>query len=293
MAGDDPVVCRARGRRSNRGGVPGVGRARALALALECAEGDEDLGVDVRDRLRKRLGDATDPAAPPERRESAAAAIAAHELREEFVLTEGTRVCRAPVVRRLFELATYQFVRQPTGSASRRWADDPGSAAVGVTAAEAAGLLAWLNRINVTDGDYRLPTRKDTDDRRFSANQAIQPYSVWLAPEEGRQELELWSGPGAPHPYAAAAGYLRERTKEDTEQVAAALTTLLAFGVAHALAVADGLARVHSCPADGQPGPDEIRAWCEVARRLFLDRFTQNFSEGQRLSFASKLEHAA
>jgi hypothetical protein len=161
-----------------------------------------------------------------------------------------------------------------------------------VAAAAADEFVRWLNENNVTGGVYRLPTRKDTEDPQFSTNRGIHGFSVWLAPEGDHQEPSLWPTPGAIHLYAVSAQCLRESAQEDAEQAARSLIAVFAFGIAHALAAADVLARISGAPTRRQSAPRQIHAQSERLRQLSLDLLTGNTDNGQSQSFASRLDHA-
>ena len=84
------------------------GQLDALTVAVECADADRRLDPALRERLNALLVDAHNPDASAERRRLAAALTATRELGKTLELADGTRVCAAPVTRRLYELFTYQ-----------------------------------------------------------------------------------------------------------------------------------------------------------------------------------------
>jgi hypothetical protein len=223
------------------------GQFHALTLAFDCADADRGLAPSLRRRLDALLSDAADSTVSPERRRLATAVTATGQLRHTFRLTNGTRVCSAPVTQHLYELFTYQkrgeYPERASASPAVPASTARSEAAVSVTATDALDFVEWLNDLLDEDTVYRLPTLAETGDPRFYGNPAIRSRCVWLVPNGDSAEPGLWSAPGTPHPYAVSARELRDRSEADAAgPIGRLLATILAFALAHALATADMLA---------------------------------------------------
>ncbi len=268
------------------------GSLPALTLAAECADADPDLDPALRQQLNDLLQDAADPGASPERRKLAAAMAASREFRKTFRLKNGTRVCSAPVTRRLFELFTCQGTRAgPANRPPEGTADgNLDEAAVGVTADEALTFITWLNDILDGTSVYRLLAKQETEDPRFYRNPMVMDFCVWLAPEGDALEPGLWSAPGRPHPYAVSAKQLRCRSEEDvTGPLAESLVAILAFALVHALTVADAIAQARDFR--GRQGAAARRSRTEFARVLeaSMEVFASVRNVALRRSLSSRL----
>ena len=220
------------------------GRIPALALAFDCADEASTLIPELQSRLDKLLSDASDPAAPPERRDLATAVIATRELRQVTQLTRQLTMCTRPVSRQLYALYRYQERGQypPSGQGT----EGSREAAVGVSARDAVAFPGWLNSV-IADKDparYQLPTRLDAAVPGFPGSPAVMNHCVWLAPADESGEPELWVPAGAPHPYLVSGDLLRRRAEADMvgRPIGREIAALLAFALAHTLSVADKLA---------------------------------------------------
>ena len=228
------------------------GRIPALSLAFECADlvGDE-LNPELRKRLDTLLSDAANPSASPERRTLAAAVIASRQLGPTFRLPDDTQVCIAPVSWQLYQLFIEQMQvggrdQAPVGRAKNGSAPS-GGVVVGVRGADAVAFVEWLNRLLV-EGNivYRLPTRAEIEDPVVSGNPALKDLCIWLRLGTSPGDLDLWSAPDTPNPYAVSSDELSERVQADAEgpiavRVSCALTLAAAYTLAYARAEARDL----------------------------------------------------
>ncbi|GIE95342.1 TIR domain-containing protein [Paractinoplanes rishiriensis] len=178
-------------------------RITALSLAFECADLDQAVDPQLRERLRATVDAAFQPGAGPERRRIVAGIEALRYLRRTVPTESGSRLCAGPVPSRLYWL----FVQDGHPAPDRPCHPDT-TPARGMWGRDALDFVRWINRITAECGDpdttYRLPTKTEltalaagTD----GAAEALRAGSPLVWADGGIFELPvLWTLPGRRSP---------------------------------------------------------------------------------------------
>lgn len=195
----------------------GSGKIGALSLAFECADIDQAVSPDLRERLQELVDAAYEPDAHPERRRVVAGIEALRYVRRSEPTLSGSRLCREPVPGRLYWLFVRSGHRGPD-----RPCEPETPIARGMWGRDALDFVDWINEATRDGGDpdtsYRLPTAIEIAE--LAARDA-----VWVA---GRSSAlpELRVPPGRRSPSAITGAELRTSFHHESAEVLLLLDVL-------------------------------------------------------------------
>jgi hypothetical protein len=203
--------------------------APALALALDCTDGDNDVDPDLLKRVNDLVISAASPGADQERRRMFAGILLARYMRQRKRTTGGTQVCAQPVPAEIYRLFLADTLTPEP--------DAPlveSGIAVGMRSSDAAEFVQWANALSEGQPCHRLPSAAEVTE--FSAQQRIPalPSGHSLCPwihDDGTPDgmlPVLWLPPGTPEPYALNSTLLADACAGDMTHSAFALNGIMA-----------------------------------------------------------------
>jgi hypothetical protein len=207
----------------------------ALALAFDCADQGSEFAADLRDRLDKLLGTASDPETSPERRRLIIGALLARHLTQLVRASNGSRICPDPITNRL-----YRFFMEdthwpsPDGPQADKAGNKPAS---GMRASDAAAFVQWVNTTMGGPIGYHLPGGAAASDptiqRLLNRTLGESGHVVWTEPSsgglrpDGHAVPEVWIPSGVPNPYLIDAATLTAHIRNDINRSISTIARLL------------------------------------------------------------------
>jgi hypothetical protein len=196
----------------------------ALSLAFDCADQCRELAPGLRKELDGLLESALGPDASPERRRLMISVQLTRHLAQLVRTTGDTRVCVNPITAGIYRLYLQDIdadSAQPPANQVKP--EDP---VTGVSAADAADFLRWVNS-TIGQAGYRLPSRAEVSDSAVQRTLGTSTRSVWLQPAGEAGRSSLWTPSGQPHPHLIEPGTLVGHVAKDFHHVTPTLARIL------------------------------------------------------------------